>query len=487
MGAVYLAEHPGIGRKAAVKVLHAQLTQHAEIANRFFNEAKAANAIRHPGIIEVIDFGTLPEGASYIVMEFLEGESLASRIKRSPRIPLAIAIDYAAQAASALGAAHAKGIVHRDLKPDNLFVVPDARRPGEQLIKVLDFGIAKLGSGITDPGAVRTRTGVVMGTPIYMSPEQCRGTKEVDHRTDVYALGIILYEMLCGAPPFMSEGQGELIHLHISAPPPPLRSRTPDIPAHLEAVVLRALAKDPVRRFQSMAEIEQALKGAPLRTMSQISGDARPAVAGKPPAAMQPLAQTTLSASASIIEEALTLRTRRWRAPLVVGVLALAGAGGYFLLSGRAASPPSATLSPEPAPAAPAPAPAATPPRAKPAPVVVSLTSDPSGARIVRERDGAVIGMTPYKQSWPAGDGVEKLRIEKDSFNAQNVIVPLDRGVDLSFTLAAVAAPHKRKPAAARAVAPASKAPAAPAPAALPASPPPSPPKPPPKAEPHAL
>jgi serine/threonine-protein kinase len=220
MGAVYLAVHPGIGRKAAVKVLHPELARDRDIVTRFLNEARAANAIRHPGIVEIFDSGTLDSGAPYIVMELLEGESLTSRLLRG-RLPLDQCLEIARQAAAALGAAHAQGIVHRDLKPDNLFLVPDALEPERERVKVLDFGIAKLNPGSIGAGSVRTRTGAVLGTPVYMSPEQCRGTREIDRRADVYALGVILYEMVCGRPPFYSEGFGELAHLHISEPPPP--------------------------------------------------------------------------------------------------------------------------------------------------------------------------------------------------------------------------------------------------------------------------
>jgi serine/threonine protein kinase len=219
MGAVYLAEHPAIGRRVAVKVLLPEVASDAEMVRRFFNEARAAHAIRHPGIVEILDFGTLPDGASYIVMELLEGESLGARLQRVGRLAPENAVDFAAQAAAALGAAHAQGIVHRDLKPDNLFLVADERVPGHELVKVLDFGIAKLSRGPNGAGSFKTRTGVLMGTPVYMSPEQCLGTKEVDHRSDIYSLGIILFQMLAGAPPFMSEGHGELIHMQISAPP----------------------------------------------------------------------------------------------------------------------------------------------------------------------------------------------------------------------------------------------------------------------------
>src|SRR6187551_1621003 len=223
MGVVYLAEHPGIGRRAAVKVLRPGLTENPEIAKRFFNEARAANAIRHPGIVEVFDSGTLPTGVSYLVMELLEGESLAARLRRG-RLSIGATRNIAAQVASGLAAAHAAGIVHRDLKPDNLFLVPDYRDASIETVKILDFGIAKLGQDASRTSSVRTRTGSVMGTPAYMSPEQCRGTKEVDARTDIYALGVILFEMVCGRTPFVSEGFGEMVHLHISAAPPAPRS-----------------------------------------------------------------------------------------------------------------------------------------------------------------------------------------------------------------------------------------------------------------------
>src|SRR3954469_12711669 len=241
MGVVYLAEHPGIGRRAAIKILRPGLTDNVEITKRFFNEARAANAIHHPGIVEVYDCGTLPSGTAYIVMELLEGENLAARLRRVGRLPLADARRVAAQTASALAAAHAAGIVHRDLKPDNLFLVPDDRDTSAEMVKVLDFGIAKLGQDASRTSSVRTRTGSVMGAPAYMSPEQCRGTREIDHRTDIYALGVILFEMVCGRAPFISEGFGEIIHLHISAAPPSPRSINPAIPEDLERLILWCL------------------------------------------------------------------------------------------------------------------------------------------------------------------------------------------------------------------------------------------------------
>src|SRR5579862_704817 len=243
MGAVYLAEHPGIGRRVAVKVLHKQFSGDEQLLGRLLNEARAANAIRHPNIIEILDSGMREDGVPYLVMELLEGESLGQRIRRVGRLPIADALSFTLQTASALGAAHKKGIVHRDLKPDNLFVVGmsvdesgrvDADGPNER-IKVLDFGIAKL--QMPQPGdSVKTRTGTLMGTPVYMSPEQCRGTKTVDHRSDVYSLGIIFYEMLTGTPPFVSDGFGELVNMHLNVPPPSVRASRSEVNEALDAI-----------------------------------------------------------------------------------------------------------------------------------------------------------------------------------------------------------------------------------------------------------
>ena len=175
MGAVYLAEHPGIGRRVAIKVLHKKLIHDSQHVRRFVNEARAANAIRHPNIVEILDSGTTEAGIPYLVMELLEGESLCDRLSRKP-LELGQALEIARQTASALHAAHGQGIVHRDLKPANLFLVPDSRVEGRERVKVLDFGIAKLQTG-RPADQVKTQTGMMLGTPAYMSPEQCLGTR----------------------------------------------------------------------------------------------------------------------------------------------------------------------------------------------------------------------------------------------------------------------------------------------------------------------
>ncbi|HUQ03996.1 MAG TPA: protein kinase [Kofleriaceae bacterium] len=259
MGAVYAAVHGLLGRRAAVKVLLPELSRNQDHVQRFFNEARAATAINHPSIVEIYDFGWSPDGSAYIVMELMDGESLSARLRRLRRLPVANALTVARQIANALAAAHKAGIVHRDLKPDNVFLVPDIEVAGGERVKLLDFGIAKLAA---DGGVSRTTTGAIMGTPLYMSPEQCEGARQVDHRTDLYALGCILFEMITGRVPFVHEGVGGLIGMHLYVAPPELRSLAPEAPAEVEAIVARLLAKKPDERFQTADELSAALARA---------------------------------------------------------------------------------------------------------------------------------------------------------------------------------------------------------------------------------
>jgi serine/threonine-protein kinase len=253
MGAVYVAEHTRLGRRVAVKVLLPHIAADKQLAARFFNEAKAAADIRNEHIVDVIDFGELPDGSSYIVMEWLEGQSLQQLLSREKKLPLERVAHIARGMARALAAAHAHGIVHRDLKPDNIFLVrvdDDA-----DYVKVLDFGIAKLTLG--NDSNVRTQAGAILGTPQYMSPEQCNGGA-VDRRTDVYAMGVILYQMLTGRLPFVAGKLTELLLAHATQAPPPLRSIDADIPPPVESAVLMALEKDPERRFNSVEALARA-------------------------------------------------------------------------------------------------------------------------------------------------------------------------------------------------------------------------------------
>jgi serine/threonine-protein kinase len=258
MGAVYAGEHTVIGRKVAIKVLLSEVSSDSTRTRRFFNEARASAQIRHPGIVDVLDFGTASDGTAYLVMEFLDGESLATRLRRGGALAEGTARRFARQVASALGAAHARQIIHRDLKPDNLFIVPDDGAVGGERVKVLDFGVAKL-LGENDSAQVETRTGALVGSPGYMAPEQARGSGAIDERTDVYALGCVLFEMVCGRRPFVATGYGEVLSMHMHDPPPAPRSFAPGVSSELEQLILRALAKPPAERPASMEAFVAAL------------------------------------------------------------------------------------------------------------------------------------------------------------------------------------------------------------------------------------
>jgi serine/threonine protein kinase len=229
MGAVYLAEHTLLGRPAAIKVLLREMSHREDLVTRFFNEARAASSVKHPGIVEIYDFGHHTDGSAYIVMEYLEGESLSARLRRTGVLSEARAVALCRQVGGALAAAHAKGIIHRDLKPDNIFIVRDPDIADGERTKVLDFGIAKLASDPSGQPSM-TRTGMVMGTPAYMAPEQCKGAGNVDQRSDLYALGCILFELVCGRPPFVAEGAGEVMAHHIFTPVPAPSSVAPVTP-----------------------------------------------------------------------------------------------------------------------------------------------------------------------------------------------------------------------------------------------------------------
>jgi serine/threonine protein kinase len=251
MGLVYKGVHPSIGSRVAVKVLSADCTSRPDLVERFFAEARAVNVIRHEHIVNVLDLAALPDGRPYIVMEYLDGTPLSLVIRQRSPLPLGALTRTLMEVLGALGAAHAQGIVHRDLKPDNVFVTPGGHA------KVLDFGIAKLRPDLTEAEG-STRTGSLLGTPLYMSPEQAAG-QPVDARSDLYSAGVILFEGSTGRPPFQSAALFQLLRQHIEQAPPLPRSLRAELPPALEQVILRALEKDPARRFQSAAEFSDAL------------------------------------------------------------------------------------------------------------------------------------------------------------------------------------------------------------------------------------
>jgi len=271
MGAVFQAIQTPIDRTVALKTLHLSHAGNKLMVARFLNEAKTLGKLQHPNVVQVIDYGTTSAGVAYLVMEFLRGETLSKRLKvRSQRrsaFPLLSILQLGFQVADALACAHANGIIHRDLKPDNLMLVRDAIAPGGERVKILDFGIAKLTD--KDSPNVKTATQAIMGTPMYMSPEQCQGAGKVDAKTDVYSLGCVLYESLCGFPPFLGEGHGEIIAKHLFQEPASITSHVSDVPAPVVALVHRMLAKDKSVR-PSMSEAADEL-GAIISSLSNVS------------------------------------------------------------------------------------------------------------------------------------------------------------------------------------------------------------------------
>lgn len=258
MGIVLRAHHETLDRTVAIKVLLAELAGDTSVVARFLREARALAKLESEHIVRVIDFGTLDDGSPFMVMEHLEGIDLGDLLARDGALPVQTAVAYVVQVLGALAEAHAIGIVHRDLKPANLFVTTKAS--GRSVVKLLDFGISKGSGGVAD--ANLTSTKAMMGSPFYMSPEQIRATRDVDARSDVWSMGVVLYELVTGAKPFPGDTVGEVLSNVVEASPPTPRTVRPDLPLVLEAAILRCLRRNPDERFQSVSALAEGL--APL-------------------------------------------------------------------------------------------------------------------------------------------------------------------------------------------------------------------------------
>lgn len=352
MGMVFEAVHDGVGGKAAVKILRPEISMHANLATRFFNEARAANAIQHPGIVRVFDCGYTQNRAAYLTMEYLAGQSLRSRLDRAHKLSQSETVRIGRQVASALSASHRTGIVHRDMKPDNIMLVPDPELPGGERVKVLDFGIAKMAEHLGGKPTA-TDSNLVMGTPAYMAPEQCKGAKLVTDRADVYSLGVMVYQMLAGRPPFVAEAAGELLIKHVTEPVPSLQNFAPGTVPAFVALVHSMLAKEAAARpsmdmvVASLQQIEKSLSDEStddLAITRRLSPQLLRAFAHSDPAAIQssssddnrgqlgpPSPKYHNSTVTDAASEAMSAKRRaRNRSVAIVGVLGASVAGALL-------------------------------------------------------------------------------------------------------------------------------------------------------------
>jgi tRNA A-37 threonylcarbamoyl transferase component Bud32 len=360
MGEVFVAEHTTIKTRVAIKMLHAEVSTNTGQVQRFFNEARAVARIQHAGIVKIFDVGFHTDQRAYLIMEYLEGETLAARIERAGRLSPRTTAELARQITNILGATHHAGIIHRDLKPENVFLVRDREHASGERVKLLDFGIAKLTDALA--GANPTTTSGTMGTPTYMAPEQWSDSSRVDWRADVYSLGCIVYKMAAGRPPFPSTSIAEACSKHLHETPQSIRAYAPDVPAAIDTLALRLLAKDPAQRTPSIEALEQRF--AELATAMPPNGHAADGAPPYDPVAVTQMTATTLSSATSTstpVPRPPAARTRRRRAAALAGtaVIALGAAAGWrFVRADEPRLPAAAPVviaPPAPARAAPAP------------------------------------------------------------------------------------------------------------------------------------
>jgi serine/threonine protein kinase len=357
MGVVVSAHHLQLDERVAIKLMLPEVTQNGEAVARFMREARAAAKIKSEHVCRVSDVGVLDGGQPYMVLEYLVGEDLGAIVASAGRLPVADAVEYVLQACEAIAEAHALGIVHRDLKPSNLYLTH--RVDGTPVVKVLDFGISKVsppaGDSSGSPGSsdgAMTRTAALMGSPLYMSPEQMTSSRDVDARSDIWSLGVILYELLSGVPPFQAVSLPQVCALILQGDYPPLRSRTADVPEAVSAVIARCLAKDRSERFASVAELAAALTDfapprarvsldrirASLRTVSAPSSGARAESApGPSTGASSPTAPS--SGTQASWGETAAPRNRRGLGLVTLGAVLLGALvlGGIFVANFRKA------------------------------------------------------------------------------------------------------------------------------------------------------
>jgi serine/threonine-protein kinase len=415
MGSVWEGVHTTLSTRVAVKFIEAEHANSAEARSRFENEARAAASLRSKYVVEVYDHGVTEDGRPFIVMEYLEGEPLDRRLDRLGRLPAKDTAFILQQVCRALAKAHAARIVHRDLKPENVFLVWDDE-DGADIAKVVDFGIAKFTDSSLGPSSA-TRTGSVLGTPYYMSPEQARGLRSVDFRTDIWSLGVIAYRCIVGVLPFEGEAIGDLLVKLCTAPLPVPSQLAPDVPPGFDAFIARALSRDPAERFQSVQEFAASLAavcGLSVRAYAtgetpQVSADGTgpfPALVSAPAVATRiapaeelasaaatgaPLSQTASAPVATTRTGAIVAASFAAFVVLAIGVgvlakVRIASDSSTQAPSSAAPSVPAANVPAEPAPVAPRPGASVTVAPAAPTAAVSATPTvrpTPSAARAV--------------------------------------------------------------------------------------------------------
>jgi eukaryotic-like serine/threonine-protein kinase len=484
MGTVYLAEHPMIGKRVAVKMLRPDLGTDPGLVSRFFQEAKAVNEIRHPNIVDISDFGHTDDGIVYFVMELLEGESLRDRLQATGPLTLDVAIACSRQVVDALAAAHRVGIIHRDLKPDNIFLVPDTQVPGGFRSKLFDFGVAKLLGDKQQQVGHKTIDGAVVGTPFYMSPEQAL-CHDVTAAADIYAMGVVMYEMVTGSVPFHAEQLVLLLNAILKKPPqPPSLVRT-DVPPWLDRLIMRCLEKDPEARPRSMEEVgavlaagaaelaggagdNNAALGAtmmapvtpapvavarpttPRTTVPRQVTAASPAAVATPDATPAPVAhtatalprQTTIRAGGVAKPSEApgfvprvrvyleTRRVQRFAVPALVFVAGIVVASVFF---SHKAEQPITEIAPEVMP----------PPPPKPSHATVELNSEPPGAEVTRLADNRQLGTAPVIDIRPADGRQVTYRFHLAGYT--DVQMPIQLTTPGKFEITATLSPVERR------------------------------------------
>jgi serine/threonine protein kinase len=413
-GEVYRGVHPVIGKPVAIKVLSRKLSADPVVVSRFVSEARAVNTIQHENIVDIFAFGTLGDGRHYHIMELLEGEALDEHLHRRNRLSLSEALPILEPIARALDAAHQKGIAHRDLKPGNVFLV---KKPeGGFQPKLLDFGVAKLISEDV-PKLHKTATGSLVGTPYFMSPEQCRGT-HVDHRTDIYAFGVMAYRILAGDYPFNGESAVDVIVQHLHQPAKSPRELCPDLPHGAADAVLAMLAKEPENRPSTVSEAVRMLQSARSEALKLSTA---PGIESAPPA---PLVEPRLSRSSG-----------RGRGLLLASGLAAAlGAIAFSTFAMWPEDPPSLPAVPDPAPSSPA---AILPKPVEPllSPIVsLTITGAPGGARVL-DASGAVIGSVSEVIDLPRTNEARELRLELEGYWPRSITIVPDKDLTIDLTM----------------------------------------------------